>query len=204
MEEGVTSMIQSKPSTAVSELTINSIDGYESKYTRNIPQIENTQVIEENECMPNFIHLSRYEGKLKIVIPLDANIHVPLHDTSGNLSCGKGPSLISQRPGPLLEHREKAYEVLGTTESMYNAYNVNEEDEHKTATTTQLTESLLDDELQMIMEAINHDRNHIKPHFQDEPEPIHYYFCMRFAFLWRYVSRCCSWFLCIYVVICII
>lgn len=186
LEEEIASIIQSKPSVAVSELTINStinMDGYESKYTRNItmdPPVKNTQVVEENDCIPNFIKFSRYESKRKIVIPLDPNIH---------------------------EHREKAYEVLGTTESIYNTYNVNEEDEHKTETTAPLTEYNF--EVQNIMkdciiDEINHDRDQIKTHFQDEPDPVHLHFYMRYgylAFFWRLVSRCCSWFSCICVVI---
>ena len=206
VEEGVTSMIQCKPSFAVSELTMNSavssasiacpghsnpglpgearpswstinIDGYESKYTRNNSPVSNTQVVDENVCIPNFIKLSRYESKRKIVIPLDPNIH---------------------------EHREKAYEVLGTTESVYTE----EEEEHKTVTTAPLTEYYLTDKTDynievdrmmkdLIIDEINHDRDHIKPHFQDEPDPVHLHFCMRhgyLAFFWRLMHRCCSWF----------
>ena len=222
---GITSKNESKPSSTASEITINSaiqMDDYESKYTRNVPSLNLTNihrkvaktyvVVDDNICMPNFIKLSRYEGKQKHIIPLDPNIHVSLHDTSGNLSCSKGPTLLSYRPNTSLEHCEKAYEVLGITESVYNV----DEEEHKTVTTTQLTEYNLTDKTAyninvdrmmkgLIIDEINHDRDHhIKPHFQDEPDPVHLHFCMRYsclAFFWRLLS---SWFTYIYgIVICI-
>ena len=224
VEDENPSIIQLKHPIAVSELTINSMinmDGYESKYTRNIqpntnvvfrniirdPPAAKTQVVSDTGCIPSL--MKQYESKQKkVIIPLDPD--AVRADCVGSPASSKNADGL--RPvafwSNIHEHREKAYEVLGTTESVYIA--TNEEEEHKTATTAPLTEYYLTDktdyniEVDRIMkdcviDSINHDRDHIKPHFHDEPDhdQAHLHFCMRYgylAFFWRLLSRCCSWF----------
>jgi hypothetical protein len=92
------------------------------------------------------------------------------------------------------EHREKAYEVFGTSERTY----IEDELEHQTVTTAPLTEYNLH-EIEMI-ESMFRDQDMIKPHFQDKSDQVPIHYCMRYSFmgfLWKILRKCCSWISCI-------
>lgn len=111
--------------------------------------------------------LWEFGNNLATVIPSDHNIH---------------------------EHREKAYGVLGTSESII----IEDEREDHTITTAPLTEYNLH-EIDAI-ESMFHDQDMIKPHFHDKEHPVPIHFCMRYSFigfLWKILCRCCSWISCV-------
>jgi hypothetical protein len=176
-----------KPSLDVSEISMKSdIDpmSYEPKL----------------EILINTKRLREFGNNLTTVIPFDHN--ALRHDfVVSPPSSPTVPSSTVLRPfsrtdpidlgSNIHDHREKAYEVLGTSEIIY----IEDEREHHTITTAPLTEYNLH-EIDAI-ESMFRDQDMIKPHFHDKEDQIPIHFCMRnsfMGFLWRILYRCCSWF----------